>query len=49
MLIWWSEQIPYVSTTEDIGSFVYLGPYFNLLPVLAVGLMLYQQAKTMPA
>ena len=48
MLIWWSEQIPFVSTPEDIGSFVYLGPYFNLLPVLAVALMLYQQTKMMP-
>jgi YidC/Oxa1 family membrane protein insertase len=48
MLVWWGESIPYISTPEDIGSFLYLGPYFNLLPLLAVGLMLYQQAKMMP-
>jgi hypothetical protein len=48
MLVWWGEGIPFVSTPEDIGSFIYLGPYFNLLPILAVGLMLYQQAKMMP-
>ncbi|MFM8274279.1 MAG: YidC/Oxa1 family membrane protein insertase, partial [Gemmata sp.] len=48
MLAWWGEGIPFVSTTEDLGSFIYLGPYFNLLPILAVGLMLYQQAKMMP-
>ena len=48
MLIWWSEKIPYLSTPEDVGSFLYLGPFFNLLPVLAVGLMMYQQAKMMP-
>ena len=48
MLIWWGETIPYISTPEDIGSFIYLGPFFNLLPILAVGLMLYQQAKMMP-
>jgi YidC/Oxa1 family membrane protein insertase len=48
MLIWWTEQIPFISTPEDIGSFVYMGPFFNLLPVLAVGLMLYQQTKMMP-
>lgn len=48
MLRWWSESIPYISTPEDIGSFIYLGPYFNLLPILAVGLMLYQQSKMMP-
>ncbi len=49
MLIWWGEQIPFISTPEDLGSFIYMGPYFNLLPILAVGLMLYQQAKMMPA
>jgi membrane protein insertase Oxa1/YidC/SpoIIIJ len=48
MLVWWTEKIPYISTPEDIGSFTYLGPFFNLLPVLAVGLMLYQQSKMMP-
>lgn len=48
MLIWWGENIPYISTPEDIGSILYFGPYFNLLPVLAVGLMLYHQAKMMP-
>jgi YidC/Oxa1 family membrane protein insertase len=48
MMFWWSEKIPYISTPEDIGSFVYMGPFFNLLPVLAVSLMLYQQAKMMP-
>src|SRR5262245_36085797 len=48
MLFWWSESIPYISTPEDIGSFLYLGPFFNLLPILAVGLMLYQQTKMMP-
>jgi YidC/Oxa1 family membrane protein insertase len=46
---WWSEKLPFLSTPEDIGSLLYLGPYFNLLPILAVGLMLYQQAKMMPA
>ncbi|HEY1191189.1 MAG TPA: YidC/Oxa1 family insertase periplasmic-domain containing protein, partial [Gemmata sp.] len=48
MLVWWGEQIPYISTPEDIGSFIYLGPFFNILPLLAVGLMLYQQSKMMP-
>jgi YidC/Oxa1 family membrane protein insertase len=48
MLVWWTEKVPFVSTPEDLGSFIYLGPFFNLLPVLAVGLMLYQQTKMMP-
>jgi hypothetical protein len=48
MLFWWGEKIPFISTPEDIGSIFYLGPYFNLLPILAVGLMLWQQNKMMP-
>ena len=48
MLVWWGENIPYISTPDDIGSFIYLGPFFNILPILAVGLMLYQQSKMMP-
>jgi YidC/Oxa1 family membrane protein insertase len=48
MLFWWSEKIPFISTPEDIGGIFYLGPYFNLLPILAVGLMLWQQNKMMP-
>jgi YidC/Oxa1 family membrane protein insertase len=48
MTLWWSEKIPYVSTPEDIGSFYYLGPYLNVLPLIAVGLMLWQQSKMMP-
>jgi YidC/Oxa1 family membrane protein insertase len=48
MLFWWSEKIPFVSTPEDLGSFLYLGPYFNALPLLAVALMIWQQNKMMP-
>jgi YidC/Oxa1 family membrane protein insertase len=48
MLFWWGEKIPFISTPEDIGGIFYLGPYFNLLPILAVGLMLWQQNKMMP-
>jgi YidC/Oxa1 family membrane protein insertase len=48
MLFWWSETIPFISTPEDLGSFIYLGPYFNALPLLAVALMIWQQNKMMP-
>jgi YidC/Oxa1 family membrane protein insertase len=48
MLVWWGENVPVISAPENIGQFYYLGPYFNLLPLLAVGLMLYQQSKMMP-
>lgn len=48
MLIFWTESIPFISTPNDLGSTLYLGPYFNILPVLAVVLMLYQQKAMMP-
>jgi YidC/Oxa1 family membrane protein insertase len=48
MLFWWGEHIPFISTPDDLGGLFYLGPYFNLLPILAVGLMLWQQNKMMP-
>lgn len=48
MLRWWSESIPFLSEPEDLGGMIYLGPYFNLLPVIAVSLMMYVQTKMMP-
>ncbi len=48
MLAWWGEGIPMISAPDALGGFVYLGPYLNLFPLLAVGLMLYQQNKMMP-
>jgi YidC/Oxa1 family membrane protein insertase len=48
MLIYWGPYIPFLSRPEDYGGFLYLGPYFNLLPVIAVSLMLVQQKMTMP-
>src|SRR5262249_53158507 len=43
MLIWWGEHIPWISDPDNQGGMLYLGPYFNLLPVLAVSLMVVQQ------
>lgn len=48
MLLWWTEQIPFLSTPEDLGGMLYLGPFFNLLPLISVGLMMYVQSKMMP-
>lgn len=48
MLAWWSESIPFLSSPTDMGGILYLGPFFNILPLVAVGLMLYQQKKMMP-
>jgi YidC/Oxa1 family membrane protein insertase len=48
MLIGWGDKIPWISKWDSYGSFVYLGPYFNVLPVIAVALMIVQQKLTMP-
>jgi YidC/Oxa1 family membrane protein insertase len=48
MLIPWSEHIPVISTPESQGSFLYLGPYFSLLPVVAVALMMVSTALMTP-
>ena len=51
MTVWWTENIPVVSDPENrygTWSLVYLGPFLNILPLVAVALMLYQQTKMMP-
>jgi YidC/Oxa1 family membrane protein insertase len=48
MLFHWGNQIPWISRPEDYGGLLYLGPYFNLLPVIAVTLMLLQQKMMTP-
>jgi YidC/Oxa1 family membrane protein insertase len=48
MLIWWGQHIPWISEPAARGGLLYLGPYFNILPVLAAGLMLVQQKLMMP-
>jgi YidC/Oxa1 family membrane protein insertase len=48
MLFWWSENIPFVSERSSMGSFFYLGPYFNLLPVVALALMFAQMKYMQP-
>jgi YidC/Oxa1 family membrane protein insertase len=51
MTLWWGEGIPVVSDPAaryGAFAFLYLGPFLNVLPLIAVGLMLYQQMKMMP-
>ena len=48
MLVRWGESIPVISRPQDFGGFLYLGPYLNLLPILAVALMIAQQKMMMP-
>jgi YidC/Oxa1 family membrane protein insertase len=48
MMFSWGDRIPWLSRPEDYGGFFYLGPYFNLLPVVAVILMVVQQKMLTP-
>src|SRR5262249_34825044 len=48
MLFRWGDGIPIISSPSNMGGLGYLGPYFNLLPVLAVVLMLMQQKMMTP-
>ncbi len=48
MILHWGDKIPWISGWQHYGAMYYLGPYFNLLPVIAVVLMIFQQKLTMP-
>jgi YidC/Oxa1 family membrane protein insertase len=48
MLFYWSQSIPWLSQAESLGGTGYLGPYFNLLPMVAVALMIVQQQLMTP-
>ncbi len=48
MVAWWGENIPWISDPNALGGTLYLGPYLNILPILAIALMVVQQAVTMP-
>lgn len=48
MTVWWTEQIPYLSTPDNLGGSVYLGPFLNVLPLLSTTLIFIQQRLTMP-
>ncbi len=48
MLLRWGEGVPFIARPEDVGGFLYLGPYLNILPLIAVALMMYVQNKMMP-
>src|SRR5262245_56253003 len=59
MLVWWSENIPLISSPNNqsgaakglfdiLFGLLYLGPYLNLLPIFAVGLMVVQQKLMTP-
>jgi len=48
MLLWWSQSIPFISEPGSMGGVLYLGPYLNALPIIAVVLMVIQQKLMTP-
>ncbi|MGL6094716.1 MAG: YidC/Oxa1 family insertase periplasmic-domain containing protein, partial [Fimbriiglobus sp.] len=53
MLAWWSESIPVLSDPGNMShqsffSFLYLGPFLNILPFISVALIFLHQMKTLP-
>lgn len=48
MLFEWGDSIPWISQPDNLGGMLYLGPYLNILPVIAVVFMMIQQMQTMP-
>ncbi len=48
MLVKFGEGVPWISEFSAIGGSVYLGPYLNILPLIAVSLMFVHQKLTMP-
>jgi len=48
MLLRWGASIPFISNPDSHGQIYYLGPYFNLLPVVAVCFMVMQQKMLTP-
>lgn len=48
MLFEWGKGIPFISADSSYGSLLYLGPYFNILPLLAISVMILQQKVMMP-
>jgi YidC/Oxa1 family membrane protein insertase len=48
MLLYWGENIPIISRPESYGGLFYLGPFFNILPLFAIALMIWQQKVLSP-
>ncbi len=48
MLFSWGDSIPWISNPDSAGGMLYLGPFLNILPVIAVVFMMVQQLQTMP-
>ena len=48
MLLWWTEAVPWATAATDMGGMVYVGPYLNVLPIIAVTLMFINMKVSSP-
>jgi YidC/Oxa1 family membrane protein insertase len=48
MFLYWTQSIPWLSDPDNLGGIGYLGPYLNVLPLVAVFLMIAQQKLMTP-
>jgi YidC/Oxa1 family membrane protein insertase len=48
MAVWWGQWIPYISEPDYLGGMFYLGPFLNVLPIVAVVFMVIQQKMLTP-
>ena len=52
MTVYWGQGFPMISDFDNLASgimgFLYLGPYLNILPIIAVTVMIFYQRYTMP-
>jgi YidC/Oxa1 family membrane protein insertase len=48
MLFKWGENISVISSPDNLGGFLYLGPFFNLLPIIWAALIFIQQSVMTP-
>ncbi|MBY0232685.1 MAG: YidC/Oxa1 family membrane protein insertase, partial [Gemmataceae bacterium] len=48
MMFPWGRSVPMLTADSSYGGFLYLGPYFNILPIIAVALMMVQQQMMTP-
>jgi YidC/Oxa1 family membrane protein insertase len=48
MLLWWTEAVPWATAATDMGGMIYVGPYLNVLPIIAVTLMFINMKVSSP-
>jgi YidC/Oxa1 family membrane protein insertase len=48
MMVYWGQNIPLISQPDNYGSILFLGPFLNLLPIIAIILTLMMQKMMTP-